>query len=536
MSESVILDRLHELSLGLNAHTVAIIAVALVAVAVVHYARYAKGKIHLPGPTPLPIVGNLLHLGKDPAMTYHEWSKTYGDVFKITLGEREVVVVNSAKAAKDLFLDQGSVYISRPMFHNFHKVISSSAGFTIGTSPWDESCKRKRRAAATALNKVAVQTYVPIIDRETLALIEDLYTGSEAGKVQINPFAYVQRLALNVSLVANYGCRLDGVGDDMLREIVDVETNVANFRSVNNSWRDYIPLLRLVPSSAGAAEAKLMAETRVRRDKYMNFLLDDLKDRVKAGKDIPCITGNILKDPEAKLTDEELSSICLSMVSAGLDTLANTLFWSIGYLAKHPEIQERAYQAIYDVYQGAIPDSNEETVEYITALGKECSRYFSVLKLALPRATLGDSEYRGVHIPDGTTVFLNAWGIHHDEERYGDVENFRVERFLDESEASRQAHYSYGAGRRMCAGVHLANREMYIAFCKLIYFFKIEMGDKDYDIDPATACANPLGLASTPHPFKVRFVPRDASTIEGWIEDEKSRAELKLAKSIGMKA
>ncbi|CDS01537.1 hypothetical protein, partial [Sporisorium scitamineum] len=61
----------------------------------------------------------------------------------------------------------------------------------------------------------------------------------------------------------------------------------------------------------------------------MNKLLNDLKQRVKEGTDIPCITGNILKDPSAKLSDEELSSICLSMVSAGLDTLANTFIWSI---------------------------------------------------------------------------------------------------------------------------------------------------------------------------------------------------------------
>ncbi|MCO5563418.1 hypothetical protein L7F22_017060 [Adiantum nelumboides] len=227
------------------------------------------------------------------------------------------------------------------------------------------------------------------------------------------------------------------------------------------SASDYVPLLRLPPSFlGGSSNSGKAAETRRRRDRYMNALLDDLKERVARGTDIPCITGNIIKDPEAKLTDLELSSICLSMVSAGLDTLANTFIWSVGYLAQHPEFQERAYAAIRDVYHGDIPDSTREDVEYITALHKECSRFFSVLKLSLPRATLGESEYRGVRIPDGTTVFLNAWAIHHDAERYGDFDVFRPERFLEASEASQQAHYSFGAGRRMCAGVHLANREL----------------------------------------------------------------------------
>lgn len=316
----------------------------------------------------------------------------------------------------------------------------------------------------------------------------------------------------------------------MFREIIEVETVVANFRSLSNDMADYVPLLRILPSSKGTVD--VAEDARKRRDKYMKKMLDDLKMRVQNGTDIPCIMGNILKDPEAKLNELELSSICLSMVSAGLDTLANTFIWSVGFLAKHPEIQEKAYKAIMETYGGGIPDSTEETVEYITALHKECSRFFSVLKLALPRATIGDSEWRGVHIPDGTTVFLNAWAIHHDAERYGDFENFRPERFLDKSEANQQAHYSFGAGRRMCAGVHLANRELYVAFCKLIYFFKLEVGSEDYDINPATACDNPRGLSSQPKPFKIKFVPRDADTIEDWIAEEKNRAELKLAASM----
>ncbi|KAN0066430.1 hypothetical protein ACQY0O_000524 [Thecaphora frezii] len=495
-----------------------------------------KDKIKLPGPRPWPIVGNLLQIGEDAALTYHEWSKIYGPVFKVTLGEREIVVVNSAAAAKELFTDQGNVYISRPFFHTFHKVVSSTAGFTIGTSPWDESCKRKRKAAASALNRPAVQTYVPIIDLEALCLIDDLYNDSQHGKLAIDPYAYLQRFALNTSLVVNYGTRLEKVGDKLLKEIVEVETYVANFRSVSGTPSDYVPLLRYLPTVGGRA-AKFAKEVRARRDVYMARLLDECKRHVEAGTDIPCITGNIIKDPEAKLTDLELSSICLSMVSAGLDTLANTFIWSIGFLAQHPEIQDKAYRAMYDVYGDAIPDSSEETVDYITALHKECSRYFSILKLSLPRATLGDSEYRGVKIPDGTTVFLNAWAIHHDQERYGpDYDVFRPERFLEPEEQNLQSHYSYGAGRRLCAGVHLANRELYIAFCKLIYFFKIEKsqveGEAEFDINPATACANPKGLSSAPKPFKVRFVPRDEERIRAWIDEEKCRTEIQLARKV----
>ncbi|BEJ11421.1 hypothetical protein CspHIS471_0108430 [Cutaneotrichosporon sp. HIS471] len=521
---------LNNIQLGLNSQTFAIVGVALLAISVVQYLRYARGQIHLPGPTPLPIFGNLLSLDDDAAQTYYKWSKKYGAVYKVTLGEREVVIVNTAEAAKYLFGDLGNIYISRPLFHNFHNVVSSSAGFTIGSSPWDDSCKRKRRAAATALNRTAVQSYVPIIDRETLALIDDIYRDCGKGTKEINPYSYLQRLALNVSLVVNYGARLDDISDTMFHEIIEVETVVANFRSLSNDMADYVPLLRYLPTSKGTVD--VAEDARKRRDKYMKKMLDDLKARVRNGTDIPCIMGNILKDPEAQLTELELSSICLSMVSAGLDTLANTFIWSVGFLAKHPEIQEKAYQAINEVYHGAIPDSNEEVVEYITALHKECSRYFSVLKLALPRATIGDSEWRSVNIPDGTTVFLNAWAIHHDAERYGDFENFRPERFMDKSEANQQAHYSFGAGRRMCAGVHLANRELYVAFCKIIYFFKLEVGSEDYDINPATACSNPRGLSSQPRDFKIKFIPRDADTIEDWITEEKSRAELKLAASM----
>jgi phenylacetate 2-hydroxylase len=137
---------------------------------------------------------------------------------------------------------------------------------------------------------------MPIIDLEATASIKDLFRDSVNGAVDINPTAYFQRFALNTSLTLNYGIRIED--EQLLKEIVDVERGVSNFRSTSNQWADYIPLLRLVPKTNGEAQ-----EFRRRRDKYLAYLLDVLKDRIAKGTDKPCITGSILKDPEAKLND-----------------------------------------------------------------------------------------------------------------------------------------------------------------------------------------------------------------------------------------
>lgn len=193
--------------------------------------------------------------------------------------------------------------ISRPTFHTFHSVVSNSQGFTIGTSPWDESCKRRRKAAATALNRPATQSYMPIIDLEATSSISEMLRDSQGGTMDISPIPYFQRFALNTSLTLNYGVRIDGnIQDTLLQEIVAVERGVSNFRSTSNNWQDYVPLLRIFPKMNKEAE-----EFRARRDKYLTHLLNILKQRIAEGTDKPCITGNILKDPDAKLNDGEQS-------------------------------------------------------------------------------------------------------------------------------------------------------------------------------------------------------------------------------------
>ncbi len=139
---------------------------------------------------------------------------------------------------------------------------------------------------------------MPLIDLESTVSVKELLQDSKGGQLDLDPRAYWQRYALNTSLTLNYGYRIDGNKDaPLLKEIVDVERGVGNFRSTSNNWQDYVPLLRL-----WSTQNKEAIEMRKRRDVYMDRLLNILQEKIAAGTDKPCITGNILKDPEAKLS------------------------------------------------------------------------------------------------------------------------------------------------------------------------------------------------------------------------------------------
>lgn len=342
-----------------------------------------KGLPQIPG---YPIFGNLAQLGENHAKKAQEWSKKYGPVFQVRMGNRRIVFANTFESVKNLWITNQSALISRPTLHTFHTVVSSSEGFTIGTSPWDESCKARRKAAATALNRPAVQSYMPIIDYESRKSVKELLHDSKYGTVDVDPNAYFARFALSTSLTLNYGVRIEGnVDDKLLAEITHVERKISDFRSTSNNWADYIPIMRLKP---GGNTKPL--EYKKRRAAYMNELLNMLKKRIDEGTDKPCITGNVLKDPEAKLNHAEVMSIGLSMVSAGLDTVPGNLIMCIAYLSSPhgQEIQKRALDEINEMYPNN--DSwekclHEDKCEYITALVKETLRFWSVIPICLPR-------------------------------------------------------------------------------------------------------------------------------------------------------
>lgn len=492
------------------------------ALAYVVVTEIQRSKARIPGfvgPQGLPVVGNIHQIRVNAAEQYRLWSQRYGPVYQIMLGNIPVIVINSAASAREIFGANAQALSSRPEFYTFHKVVSSTAGTTVGTSPFSESLKRRRKGAASALNKPSIQTYIPHIDIETRAFVREFLDYGKAGGELVDPMPMIQRLSLSLALTLNWGTRIASQSDSLFDEITYVEEEVSKFRSTTGNLQDYIPILRLNPFNVGSKHARDM---RRRRDVYLTRLNRELDERMAAGTHNPCIQANVILDKEAKLNSEELTSISLTMLSGGLDTLTTLVAWSMALLAERTDIQNTALSEIRKKYPVTPSDpsyilcdpNDDQSIPYIVALIKEFLRFYTVLRLSLPRAStrpIKSPFNNGATIPTGTVVFLNAWACNMDPDVWGpDFATFRPERWLEKPDAPL---FTYGLGYRMCAGSLLANREMYTIYLRLLSAFEIrdvagQSGER-VNTHPVDGIEDATQLVSVPRRYKLRMVPRD---------------------------
>lgn len=118
-----------------------------------------------------------------------------------------------------------------------------------------------------------------------------------------------------------------------------------------------------------------------------------------------------------------------------------------------------------------------------------------------------DDEYMGYRIPKGSTVLANHWAIDLDEDVYEqDALDFRPSRWLENPDLPLA---SFGYGRRVCTGQHMAMNSLFINVTRVLWAFDIEhaadASGKRIEVDPL---AYSQGFNSGPLPFQACFVPR----------------------------
>ena len=168
-------------------------------------------------------------------------------------------------------------------------------------------------------------------------------------------------------------------------------------------------------------------------------------------------------DPQTghRLSDEELVDNLLTFITAGHETTALGLAWTLHLLAAHPDIEARAVLEIEAVTRGAeVEPEHMERLNYLRQVFCEAMRLFPPAPI-ISRGALEATELAGVAVPAGQVVVIPVYAVHRHRSLWKEPDRFDPDRFAPEAARNRHrfAFMPFGGGPHVCIGSTFAMQE-----------------------------------------------------------------------------
>ncbi|PPD66422.1 hypothetical protein GOBAR_DD36699 [Gossypium barbadense] len=248
---------------------------------------------------------------------------------------------------------------------------------------------------------------------------------------------------------------------------------------------DYFPLLRKMDPQG------VRRRMTVHFDKLLKLFGNMMDERQQSRKSPDYTASNdvldtlldIIEGDIEELNKDHIKHLFLVLFVAGTDTTSNTLEWAMAEVLQNPHVLLKVKKELDQVIGKGKPieESDINSLPYLQAIIKETFRMHPPVPLLLPRRAGSDTDLCGFHVPEGSQVLVNAWAIGRDSSIWENPNSFMPERFLGSEIDVKGRDFGlipFGAGRRICPGLPLANRMLYLMLGSLINSFdwKLEGG------------------------------------------------------------
>ena len=190
---------------------------------------------------------------------------------------------------------------------------------------------------------------------------------------------------------------------------------------------------------------------------HASFDANNMRDFIDAY--IKEMIENKEQGKKTHLADAELLAVLDDLFLAGTETTSTTLRWAILYMIAFPDVQRKAQEEIDRVVgRNRLPKlSDKINLAYTDAVIHEVQRFGSIAHVIAPRCTVNDVNFHGFTIPKKSTIFCNLFSTTRDSWIWQDPDDFKPERFLDESGmvVKFKEHIVFGAGTSLSIFVSL---------------------------------------------------------------------------------
>lgn len=166
----------------------------------------------------------------------------------------------------------------------------------------------------------------------------------------------------------------------------------------------------------------------------------------------------------------------------GHDTTSVALSWTCYLLGKNPEIQDKAFKELSEVFGTSdrlATDDDLKRLTYLECIIKESLRLYPPVPY-FARTLTSNVNLDKYVIPKGTVTIIMLYILHTDKKQFKDPFKFCPERFLDNDEKRHtHAYIPFSAGPRNCIGQKFAMMEEKIILSSILRKFRIETLTKD---------------------------------------------------------
>ncbi|RIA99733.1 cytochrome P450, partial [Glomus cerebriforme] len=486
-----------------------LILTLIVAYTVKFYYSWYTRENPLPGPIPLPIIGNLHQIGLlDIRKGSLKLQKKYGDIFEVLLGSKRSVFVNRADLLEKVF----SPAIKNNTF--IHRISQNTGLDELGLTTNGITFNKDLSAWKFNMSFLTHTIMSPKFLRENVGFTNktcdelEKYWIRLGPKTKINFPRWTACFAVDLTLSASTGKKsyasatyynslsnsdkaeiqesFINESSELVDSIYKFVSSIMFFSVTPDIVRHYFPIIKPLykeyKNNNEWLDVELEKIINKRKQEIENTPPDEpiehnilnllITTNTKRGSDK--ISGNNMRP----MTDNEIRGALKEIFAGGMDTIRNASCFILYYVLKHPDVKDKLikeYESVYGDSRKKLEITHEslDKLVYTEAVIKEATRLQSPIPL-ITRAASSDTEIGGYKIKKGTDVFINVLKVHSHENHWDEPEKFNPDRFLKEK-IVKNSYLTFGGGVRICPGRHWAMKNMKILFVRLLTKFDVTL-------------------------------------------------------------
>ncbi|KAM6350619.1 LOW QUALITY PROTEIN: uncharacterized protein FN964_007599 [Alca torda] len=445
-----------------------------------------------PGPTPLPIIGNL-HLvdlrRQDKSLM--KLAEKYGPIFTLHFGFQKVVVLTGYEVVREALVNYTEEFVDRPSIPIFDQIQNGNAAmptaspglfFSIG-----ELWRTTRRFTVSSMRNLGMGK--KMIEGRIFEELHFLIEMIKSFKGEPFSLTSFNCAPINITFIMLFGDRFDYKDPTFLTLLRLIDEVMILLGSPYLNYFNFYPFLGFLFKTHKIMLGKI-EDVRVILRQYIKASREDINENSVRSY----IDALIFKQQEEKnkkdslFHDDNLIASILDLVMAGTETIATTLQWSILLMMKYPEIQKKVQEEIGRTVKAGSWATYEDrkNMPYTNAVLHEVQRFITLLP-HVPRCTAVDTHFRGYFLPKGIIVIPSLTSVLLDKTQWETPHQFNPNHFLDAEGnfVKREAFLPFSIGRRNCIGESLAKMELFVFFVGLLqtFTFRPQPGVSESDLD-----------------------------------------------------